>query len=112
MAFLHLLLEIIVIPKAAVTVPLLAALIYVFIVKYRPGLRQIPGPFLASFSPLDRIITAASGHQFSTHIKYHKRYGSLVRVGPNHVSFANAALIPQVYGITEKFVKVFWSFSI
>ncbi|KAH8817037.1 putative P450 monooxygenase [Xylogone sp. PMI_703] len=75
-------------------------------VLYRRGLRSIPGPFLASFSNTDRIITAASGKQFLAHIKYHqKKYGNLVRVGPNHVSFSDADLIPLVYGITSKFYK-------
>lgn len=79
---------------------------YLVYVKYRPGLRSIPGPLLAAVSNIDRIITAASGKQFLAHIKYHERYGPLVRVGPNHVSFSNADLIPVVYGITTKFYKV------
>ncbi|KAL1970557.1 hypothetical protein VTN77DRAFT_4201 [Rasamsonia byssochlamydoides] len=74
-------------------------------VTYRPGLRGIPGPFLARISPLDRILTALSGHQFKTHIKYHEKYGPLVRVGPNHVSFSDPDLLPIVYGITSKFYK-------
>jgi hypothetical protein len=79
---------------------------YFFCVKHRPGLRNIPGPLLAAFSDLDRLITAASGKQYLTHIKYHEKYGNLVRVGPKHVSFSNADLIPIVYGITSKFYKV------
>ena len=75
-------------------------------VRYRPGLRDIPGPFWASMLPLDRILTAISGRQFLTHIEYHQKYGPLVRVGPNHVSFSDADLIPLVYGITSKFCKV------
>jgi hypothetical protein len=75
-------------------------------IRYRKGLRQIPGPFLASFLPLDRLVTTANGHQFKTHIKYHERYGSMVRVGPNHVSFSNGALIPVLYGISTKFYDV------
>ena len=40
------------------------------------------------------------------HLRLHEKYGSLVRVGPNHVSFSDASLIQQVYGITTKFYKV------
>ena len=77
--------------------------------KYRRGLKQLPGPFLASISPLDRILTAASGQQFKRHLEYHDKYGPVVRVGPNHVSFSNSDLIPQVYGITSRFLKVRWT---
>lgn len=77
--------------------------------RYRRGLKQLPGPFLASVSPLDRILTAASGQQFKRHLEYHEKYGPVVRVGPNHVSFSNSDLIPQVYGITSRFLKVRWT---
>ncbi|RFU27323.1 hypothetical protein B7463_g9022, partial [Scytalidium lignicola] len=92
--------------KTTIAVVLLVlTLAYVLRIKYRPGLRSIPGPLLATFSNLDRIITAASGKQFLAHIRYHEKYGNLVRVGPKHVSFSNADLIPVVYGITSKFYK-------
>lgn len=74
--------------------------------RYRKGLKKVPGPFWASISPLDRIITSASGQQFKRHLEYHDKYGPVVRVGPNHVSFSNSDLIPQVYGITSRFYKV------
>lgn len=39
------------------------------------------------------------------HLRLHEQYGELVRIGPNHVSFSDASLIPQVYGIASKFYK-------
>ncbi|GIZ40796.1 hypothetical protein CKM354_000412000 [Cercospora kikuchii] len=39
------------------------------------------------------------------HLQLHKKYGKLVRIGPNHVMFSDAALIPPVYGIGSKFMK-------
>lgn len=75
-------------------------------VKFRPGLRRIPGPWLASISSLDRLRSAASGQQMNYHLELHERYGPLVRIGPNHVSFAYADLIPEVYGVGTKFRKV------
>lgn len=74
--------------------------------RYRRGLKKVPGPFWASISPLDRIITSASGQQFKRHLEYHDKYGPVVRVGPNQVSFSNSDLIPHVYGITSRFYKV------
>lgn len=87
-------------------VVLIVALVYLLSIKYRRGLKGVPGPLLAAFSNYDRIITAASGKQFLAHIGYHEKYGALVRVGPNHVSFSDADMIPIVYGITSRFYKV------
>jgi hypothetical protein len=75
-------------------------------IRFRKGLRHLPGPFLASISPLDRILTTAYGHQYRDHSRYHEKYGSLVRVGPNHVSLSNAEHIATIYGIATKYYKV------
>lgn len=93
--------------------PLAIALVFVILplitlvrVRYRRGLREIPGPFFASILPFDRIVTTFSGHQFQKHLDYHEKYGSLVRVGPNHVSIGNSDQISNVYNITSRFDKV------
>lgn len=39
------------------------------------------------------------------HLALHAKYGPLVRVGPNHVSFSSPSLIHLVYGISSKFEK-------
>lgn len=80
-------------------------LLYFLTIRLRPGLRHIPGPFLASILPLDRLLTAAKGTQHTVHPAYHRRYGPLVRVGPNHVSLSNAALIPRLYATNTDFWK-------
>jgi hypothetical protein len=87
---------------------LLASVLVLFIaqIRYRKGLRRVPGPFLSSFLPVDRILTTACGYQFQDHIQYHEKYGPMVRIGPNHVSLSNAELIPVIYGISTKFYKV------
>ncbi len=69
-------------------------------------MRNVPGPFLASILPLDRILTTFSGHQFQRHLAYHEKYGPLVRIGPNHVSVADSDQISVIYSITSKFGKV------
>jgi hypothetical protein len=72
---------------------------------YRTGLRDIPGPWLASMSNLDRLISCAKGMQMDYHIRLHEKYGPLVRIGPSHVSISDGSLIPQIYGITSRFYK-------
>lgn len=77
----------------------------IVLTRYWPGLRSIPGPFLASISNLDRIWSCYAGQQMNYHLKLHEKYGPLVRVGPNHVSFSDGSLIPMVYGINTRFWK-------
>jgi hypothetical protein len=36
----------------------------------------------------------------------HDKYGSIVRLGPKHVSIADPAAIPAIYGVGSKFLKV------
>jgi cytochrome P450 len=48
-------------------------------------LRHVPGPFLARFSYLWLARLALSGKQYETHLELNKKYGPIVRVGPNDV---------------------------
>lgn len=80
-------------------------LINIALTRYWPGLRDIPGPFLASISNLDRLWSCFAGQQMKYHLKLHEKYGPLVRIGPNHVSFSDGSLIPMVYGINTRFWK-------
>lgn len=79
--------------------------LYLISVRYGNGLKDIPGPFWASMLPFDRLWTVCSGKQCDAHIRYHKKYGPLVRVGPHHVSFADGAAIPTVYSIGASYPK-------
>ena len=74
--------------------------------RFRSGLRNVPGPFLASISDLDRVWSCAKGLQMNYHLRLHEQYGPLVRIGPNHVSFADCSLINLVYDVKSKFYKV------
>jgi cytochrome P450 len=73
--------------------------------RYRSDLRKIPGPFLASFTNLDRIWSCAKGNQMNYHLSLHAKHGRLVRVGPNHVSVSDGNVIQQLYSISSKFTK-------
>lgn len=90
---------------------LLAALLIVGLLfraistRYRHDLRKIPGPFLASFTNLDRIWSSAKGNQMDYHLSLHSKHGRLVRVGPNHVSVSGGNAIHQLYSISSKFYK-------
>jgi hypothetical protein len=75
-------------------------------IRFRPGLRQLPGPRLAAYSRLWNLLTASSGNAHQIFRSLHEKYGKIVRTGPNHVSIADPALIPVLYGTNNKYLKV------
>ncbi|OJD31584.1 cytochrome p450 oxidoreductase [Diplodia corticola] len=88
-------------------VPLLLALIAVRLLrnKFRAGLSGIPGPPVAAYTGLWRFFDVAKGQAHWTHINLHKKYGPLVRIGPNHVSVGDPAEIPNIYGLNKGYTK-------
>ena len=74
--------------------------------RYRPGLRNVPGPVLASFSNFWRIAGVVSQDMPWRNISVHDRYGPLVRIGPNHVSTSDPQALKTIYNFTNIFRKV------
>lgn len=68
-------------------------------------LRHVPGPFLAKFTDLWRLLVVWRRDSHDTYLKLHKQYGDLVRLGPNNVSISKPDLIPSIYGIGKGFIK-------
>lgn len=73
---------------------------------FRRGLRSLPGPLLAKFSGFYRLTMVHDGHAPERYRELHEKYGPIVRTGPEHVSISDAAMIPIIYGIGSKFLKV------
>lgn len=73
---------------------------------FRAGLRTLPGPVLARFSALYRLSMVYKGNAPQTYRELHKKYGPIVRTGPNHVSVSDAEMIPVIYGTGSNFRKV------
>lgn len=76
-------------------------LVSAFITWYR--LRDIPGPFLASFSYLWLANVAKSGKQFWIYRDMYKKYGPLIRVGPNELSTDDPELIRRMNGARSSY---------
>lgn len=74
-------------------------------VALRPGLRRLPGPFLARFTRLYRLSLVWSGDAPKKYEALHKAMGPIVRTGPNHVSISDPAMIATIYGIGSGFTK-------
>src|SRR2546429_8194413 len=88
-----------------VVISLLAALLLWSLRSYA-RLRHVPGPFLASLTNIPRMSWVLSGRAHDVHISLHRKYGKLVRFGPNMVSVGDPAEIPNIYGFSGKFAKV------
>lgn len=74
--------------------------------KYQKGLNRYPGPFLASLTDWWRFWDVYKQRPEITHQELHKKYGDVVRLGPNTLSFADPKALKSIYGLNKGFVKV------
>jgi hypothetical protein len=72
--------------------------IYLFPARYSQGLNKFNGPFVASFSNLWKLWYAFSSSQKQLYVDIHRKYGDIVRLGPNELSFADPQAIHDIYG--------------
>lgn len=73
--------------------------------RYIYGLRRFNGPFLASFTNAWRFCY----NWRNTKVPYkdlHDRYGDIVRIGPNALSFRDPQAIRDIYGAGKNWDKV------
>lgn len=95
--------------KFVVTYPLqlLSAFVFLRLLwnKFQRHLVQIPGPTLAAYTKFWRVYNVWKGHAHLTAIELHRKYGPLVRIGPNHVSVSDPSYIPVFYNIKENYTK-------
>lgn len=88
------------------------SLIFVSVVRYyllpwlkNKNIRHIPGPKLAAFSNLWLLYQCRQGKRFIAVDEAHKKYGTLVRIQPNHISVADDQAINAIYGHGNGFLK-------
>ncbi len=74
--------------------------------RYHNGLSKYPGPFLASLTNWWRFFDVYGRRADKTHIALHKKYGSVVRLGPDVLSFSDPKALKAIYGLNKGFVKV------
>ncbi|KAI8627403.1 cytochrome P450 monooxygenase [Xylariaceae sp. FL1651] len=65
---------------------------------YFHPLAKFPGPFLARSTLLWRFWATMGGHMPQTMSKQHSRYGPVVRVSPNELSFCTVQSYKDIYG--------------
>ena len=69
-------------------------------------LRQFPGPILARFTNIWRLLDVYRGRCDRTHLRLHRKHGSVVRTGPNVLSLSDPGLINRVYTTKGAWAKV------
>jgi hypothetical protein len=69
-------------------------------------LRGIPGPSWARVTNLPRVGWVRTGRSHEIHQNQHRKYGDVVRFGPNMVSAADPAYIAIIYPMRPGFPKV------
>jgi benzoate 4-monooxygenase len=79
-----------------IPVPILLAHLVPYL-KDRYNQRSIPGPFLARFSDIWLGWVASQGHRSDVVHQLHNKYGTFVRLAPNHVSIADPDALQIVY---------------
>ncbi|OAP60194.1 hypothetical protein AYL99_05196 [Fonsecaea erecta] len=93
-------------PTALIAVVLsLACCSYIVYHLFLSPLASIPGPFLARFTNLWwlRVVLRRNVHLET--IELHKKYGPLVRIGPNEVSVADLEAFKIIYGAGKSYNK-------
>ncbi|KAK3316046.1 cytochrome P450-like protein [Apodospora peruviana] len=73
--------------------------------RYHNGLNKYPGPFLASLTDWWRFVDVYKRRPENTHIALHKKHGSVVRLGPNTLSFSDPEALKTIYGLNKGFIK-------
>ncbi|KAK0726781.1 cytochrome P450 [Lasiosphaeria miniovina] len=93
-------------PWLAVAVAALAASwLLVSMVRSYWRLAHIPGPFLARLTNAPRFGWVLSNKAHEAHVTLHRRYGPVVRFGPNMVSVGAPAEVGTVYRFAKPWLK-------
>ncbi|KAJ5212811.1 uncharacterized protein N7498_004457 [Penicillium cinerascens] len=69
------------------------------------SLSHIPGPFWARVTNIQRVYWVKKARSHEIHADLHRRYGNLVRLGPNMVAISDPKWIPVIYPIRAGFPK-------
>ncbi|KAH7024845.1 pisatin demethylase [Microdochium trichocladiopsis] len=72
---------------------------------FRNGLNKYPGPALAAVTDWWRFWDVYGRRSEVTHQKLHAKYGDVVRLGPNSLSFANPEALKTIYGLNKGMIK-------
>lgn len=85
----------------------LCVILSVFLYNYiKSPLKSFPGPTTTKFTNLWRFLKTTNGDVHLTQMKLHRKYGPVVRMGPNTLSVSDSSVIKTVYNSTKPWIKV------
>ncbi|KAL8660288.1 MAG: hypothetical protein Q9202_006699 [Teloschistes flavicans] len=85
------------VPELLILVQLIFVLqLWVRTVYFHP-LAKVPGPLVAKLTPLWQIYHSWAGDEYTVIEKLHRRYGNVVRVGPDTVDISDGAALGPIY---------------
>lgn len=87
----------------------LMVVLYIVRTRYLSGIRHIPGPFIASVSNFWKISAAWHQDMPRRNIRLHRKYGKLVRIGPDMISVDDPGALSTIYGFKPIYAKVYKS---
>ena len=70
---------------------------YVVYQRYLHPLGRFPGPFWASLTGLWKIRVLLTGDMPAQLCKLHEKYGNIIRIGPNELSFNTETALNDIY---------------
>ena len=86
-------------------IALFAAAIRFLSFRYTYGLRRFNGPLLASFTNVWKLLYCWRNTEIPLR-NLHDRYGDIMRIGPNTLSFRNPQAIRDIFGAGKNWAKV------
>jgi cytochrome P450 len=69
---------------------------------YLHPLRNVPGPTLSAFTTLPHFLAVSRGDVNHYLRRLHERYGKVVRIAPDELSFADLDALRDIYGYGTK----------
>ncbi|OIW25663.1 cytochrome P450 [Coniochaeta ligniaria NRRL 30616] len=92
---------------AAITIALLTRVVWKVTsnVLFSPIPSSVPGPFIARLTTKWILLVDLSGSRARTVHELHKKYGPVVRLAPNELSFAALQAVKPVYGSGTTCIK-------
>ena len=73
---------------------------------------KVPGPKLAAITSWWIRWVDFGGHRAATIDALHRKYGKIVRLGPNELSFTGAEAMQKIYGAGSPFSKAPYFYDI
>jgi hypothetical protein len=69
-------------------------------------LAHVPGPFVAKFTHMWQTVKSFQGTWYCDILSVHEKYGPVVRISPDEISFVDGDALKRLYGHVKPCIKV------